>query len=68
MGLNETISYHIVSIASELGDNTTRSPGRCETVLTLDESTGTRHILDDSNAPVRSIVVGIVDAVEFESS
>ncbi|MGI9223314.1 MAG: EutN/CcmL family microcompartment protein [Woeseiaceae bacterium] len=39
-----------------------------ETVLILDEGNGARQILDDSNAPVRSIVVGIVDAVVLESS
>jgi len=42
--------------------------GQGETVLILDEGTGARQILDDSNAPVRSIVVGIVDAIEIESS
>ena len=42
--------------------------GMGETVLILDEGTGARQILDDSNAPVRSIVVGIVDAIELESS
>jgi len=42
--------------------------GQGETVLILDEGTGARQILDDSNAPVRSIVVGIVDALELESS
>jgi len=42
--------------------------GQGETVLILDEGTGARQILDDSNAPVRSIVVGIVDAVELGSS
>ncbi len=42
--------------------------GQGETVLILDEGTGARQILNDSNAPVRSIVVGIVDAVEIESS
>ena len=41
--------------------------GKGETVLVLDEGNGARQILDDSNAPVRSIVVGIVDAVELES-
>jgi len=40
--------------------------GQGETVLILDEGTGARQILDDSNAPVRSIVVGIVDALELE--
>lgn len=39
-----------------------------ETVLILDEGNGARQILDDSDAPVRSIVVGIVDEVELEAS
>jgi len=37
--------------------------GQGETVLILDEGSGARQILDDTQAPVRSIVVGIVDAV-----
>ncbi len=41
--------------------------GKGETVLILDEGNGARQVLDDANAPVRSIVVGIVDAVEVES-
>ena len=39
-----------------------------ETVLILDEGNGARQILDDNAAPVRSIIVGIVDAVELETS
>jgi len=42
--------------------------GQGETVLILDEGNGARQILDDADAPVRSIVVGIVDAVELETS
>ena len=42
--------------------------GRGETVLILDEGNGARQILDDSGAPVRSIVVGVVDTVELETS
>jgi microcompartment protein CcmK/EutM len=42
--------------------------GQGETVLILDEGNGARQILDDTNAPVRSLVVGIVDAVELETS
>ena len=41
--------------------------GQGETVLVLDEGTGARQVLDDANAPIRSVVVGIVDAVELES-
>ena len=40
--------------------------GQGEIVLILDEGTGARQILDDADAPVRSIVVGIVDAVDLE--
>jgi len=39
--------------------------GRGETVLILDEGSGARQILDDATAPVRSIVVGIVDEVDL---
>jgi ethanolamine utilization protein EutN len=39
--------------------------GKGETVLILDEGNGARQILDDCQAPVRSIVVGIVDDVEL---
>lgn len=37
-----------------------------ETVLILDEGNGARQILDDSEAPVRSVVVAIVDAVDLD--
>ena len=42
--------------------------GRGETVLIIDEGTGARQILDNDNAPVRSVVVGIVDEVALETS
>jgi microcompartment protein CcmK/EutM len=35
--------------------------GQGETVLILDEGSGARQILDNAEAPVRSIVVAIVD-------
>ena len=37
--------------------------GMGETVLILDEGNGARQILEDDLAPVRSMVVGIVDEV-----
>jgi microcompartment protein CcmK/EutM len=37
--------------------------GQGEIVLILDEGSGARQILNDSQAPIRSIVVGIVDAL-----
>jgi len=42
--------------------------GRGETVLILDEGSGARQILDDASAPVRSIVVGIVDEVDLDTA
>jgi len=41
--------------------------GQGETVLILDEGSGARQILEDDKAPVRSMVVGIVDAVDLTS-
>ena len=38
--------------------------GAGETVLVLDEGNGARQILGDADAPVRSMIVGIVDEVE----
>ena len=37
--------------------------GAGERVLVLDEGTGARQIVGSRNAPVRSVIVGIVDAV-----
>jgi len=39
--------------------------GMGETVLILDEGNGARQILEDDEAPVRSMVVGIVDDIEL---
>lgn len=36
-------------------------------VLVLDEGNGARQVFGDSKGPVRSAVVGIVDAVEVEA-
>ncbi len=37
--------------------------GAGETVLVIDEGNSARQVVDDSQAPLRSIVVGIVDDV-----
>jgi ethanolamine utilization protein EutN len=42
--------------------------GAGETVLLLDEGNSARQILGLSTAPVRTLVVGIVDAVELSSA
>jgi ethanolamine utilization protein EutN len=38
-----------------------------ERVLVLDEGNGARQIVGDKNAPIRSIIVGIVDRVDAEA-
>ena len=38
--------------------------GAGETVLVLDEGTGARQIVGASHGPLRTVIVGIVDAVE----
>lgn len=35
--------------------------GAGETVLVLDEGNGARQVLHDAEAPVRSVIVGIID-------
>ena len=40
--------------------------GMGETVLILDEGNGARQLLDDDQAPVRSMVVGIVDHIQLD--
>lgn len=37
--------------------------GAGETVLVLDEGNGARQILGDPDLPIRSVVVGVVDAL-----
>ena len=37
--------------------------GAGETVIVLDEGNGARQVFDSADAPVRSVVVGIVDDV-----
>jgi len=42
----------------------TSCAGKGDTVLVLREGTGVRQILGDKTLPIRSLIVGIVDAVE----
>jgi len=41
--------------------------GLGETVLILDEGTGARQIVQDSLAPIRSIIVGVIDHMDLET-
>jgi microcompartment protein CcmK/EutM len=37
--------------------------GAGELVLVLDEGTGARQVLDDPDAPIRAVIIGVVDEV-----
>ncbi len=37
--------------------------GAGETVLVLDEGNGARQVLESADGPVRSVIVGVVDAI-----
>jgi microcompartment protein CcmK/EutM len=41
--------------------------GHGEAVLILDEGNSARQVLEDPGAPVRAVVVGIVDGIEIVS-
>jgi microcompartment protein CcmK/EutM len=41
--------------------------GKGETVLVLDEGNGSRQVLEEDNAPVRSMVVAIVDEIDLST-
>lgn len=45
---------------------TATDAGVGDRVLVLDEGTGARQILRNSKAPIRSVVVGIVDSTDLE--
>lgn len=38
--------------------------GKGDVVLVLNEGTGTRQVLGDKQAPIRSLVMGVVDRVD----
>jgi microcompartment protein CcmK/EutM len=39
--------------------------GAGETVIVLDEGNGARQVLDEPDAPIRAVVVGVVDEVSI---
>jgi microcompartment protein CcmK/EutM len=46
----------------------TVSAGEGDLVLLLDEGTGARQVMQDSTAPVRTVIVGIVDDVQMTAT
>lgn len=40
--------------------------GYGETVLIIDEGNGARQVLEDDRAPIRAVVIGIVDELRLE--
>lgn len=43
------------------------SAGKGDVVLVMNEGSGARQVLGDAKAPIRSVVVGVVDAVDVDS-
>ncbi|MBU0640671.1 MAG: EutN/CcmL family microcompartment protein [Planctomycetes bacterium] len=39
-----------------------------QTVLMIDEGNSARQIVDDASAPIRSIIIGVVDEIDVGSS
>ena len=54
-------SGYIIAIDGGVG------AGIGEKVLIVDEGTGARQIIGDSKAPLRSIIVGVIDHIETEA-
>lgn len=50
--------------ASYLAIDPSSGAGKGDLVLVLNEGNGTRQILQDKMAPIRSTIVGVVDAVD----
>jgi microcompartment protein CcmK/EutM len=42
------------------------SAGKGDVVLVLNEGNGTRQVLGDRQAPIRSLVMGVVDRIDVE--
>lgn len=42
------------------------SAGKGDVVLVLNEGTGARQVLGDKQAPIRSLVMGVVDRLDVE--
>lgn len=49
---------------SFLAIDNTSGAGKGDVVLVLNEGTGTRQVLGDKQAPIRSLVMGVVDRVD----
>ncbi len=54
----ETGGYLIAVAATDAGVG--------DRVLVLDEGNGARQVLKDPQAPIRSVVIGVVDAVDLK--
>ncbi len=52
---------------SYLAIDDTSSAGEGDVVLVMNEGGGVRMVLKDPNAPIRSLIVGVVDRVDVEA-
>ena len=49
---------------SYLAIDNTSCAGKGDVVLVMNEGGGVRQVLQDKNAPIRALIVGVVDAVD----
>lgn len=63
MLLVEPVDAHGEAVGSSFIALDSVQAGEGDLVLVMQEGTGVRQIMNDSSAPVRSLIVGIVDAV-----
>lgn len=42
--------------------------GKGDTVLVMNEGSGVRQVLQDKTAPIRSLIVGVVDAIDVPAN
>lgn len=54
--------------SSYLAIDHSSSAGKGDLVLVLNEGNGTRQVLGDKMAPIRSLIVGVVDAVDCKEA
>jgi ethanolamine utilization protein EutN len=51
---------------SYLAVDHTSSAGKGDVVLVMNEGSGARQVLGDKQAPIRSLIMGVVDRVDVE--
>jgi ethanolamine utilization protein EutN len=63
----QPVNPHGQAQGNQLVAVNTVQAGEGDLVLMLDEGTGARQVMQDSTAPVRTVIVGIVDEVQVQA-